>query len=83
MALDFCKFIQDKPTSDDIVYEIGDIDLSGEINVLDTTALQLYVSKNGDLTDAQLKLADLDGDGKIDVGDVTALQRIISKRKAL
>lgn len=83
VALDFCKFIQDKPTSDDIVYEIGDIDLNGEINVLDTTALQLYVSKNGDLTDAQLKLADLDGDGKIDVGDVTALQRIISKQKTL
>ena len=42
----------------------------------------MYVSKNADFTDTQLKLADVDGNGKIDIGDVTELQRIISINKA-
>lgn len=82
VALDYCTFIKDKPDNDDnnndIEYQLGDINLDGTLNVLDITALQMYVSKNGDLTEDQLKIADIDGDGKIDVGDVTALQRLVS-----
>lgn len=80
VALDFCKYLRDKPIDDNTEYELGDIDLNGMINVLDITQLQLYVSRNGNLSDKQLSLSDIDGDGKIDVGDVTALQRIVSQR---
>lgn len=79
VALDFCKFVSDKPNEDEVNYEIGDIDLNGTINVLDITALQIYVSGNNNLSDAQISLADIDGNSKIDVSDVTALQRIVSQ----
>lgn len=79
IALDFCKFISDKQSDDEISYEIGDIDLNGTINVLDITALQIYVSGNNNLNETQIGLADVDNNGKIDVSDVTALQSIVSK----
>ena len=56
--------------------------MNGTIDILDITELQMYVSKNADFTDTQLKLADVDGNGKIDISDVTELQRIISLNKA-
>lgn len=80
VALDFCKFLRDEPANDVGEYEIGDIDMNGEITVLDVTHLQIYVSRNCDFSAEQLRLADVDGNGKIDVVDVTELQRIVSRR---
>lgn len=82
VALDFCKFLRDEPAGDVGEYEIGDIDMNGEITVLDVTHLQIYVSRNCDFSEEQLRLADVDGNGRIDVGDVTELQRIVSRRTA-
>ena len=79
VALDFCKFLRDEPAGDVGEYEIGDIDMNGEITVLDVTHLQIYVSRNCDFSAEQLRLADVDGNGKIDVVDVTELQRIVSR----
>lgn len=79
VALDFCKFLRDEPAGDVGEYEIGDIDMNGEITVLDVTHLQIYVSRNCDFSEEQLRLADVDGNGKIDVVDVTELQRIVSR----
>ena len=79
VALNFCKFLRDEPAGDVGEYEIGDIDMNGEITVLDVTHLQIYVSRNCDFSAEQLRLADVDGNGKIDVVDVTELQRIVSR----
>lgn len=79
VALDFCKFLRDEPTGNVGEHEIGDIDMNGEITVLDVTHLQIYVSRNCDFSAEQLRLADVDGNGKIDVVDVTELQRIVSR----
>ena len=82
VALDYCKYLRDKPLDNGNNYEHGDINMNGAVDILDITELQMYVSKNADFTDTQLKLADVDGNGKIDISDVTELQRIISLNKA-
>ena len=82
VALDYCKYLRDKPLDNGNNYEHGDVNMNGTVDILDITELQMYVSKNADFTDTQLKLADVDGNGKIDIGDVTELQRIISLNKA-
>ena len=82
VALDYCKYLRDKPLDNGNNYEHGDVNMNGAVDILDITELQMYVSKNADFTDTQLKLADVDGNGKIDISDVTELQRIISLNKA-
>lgn len=78
VALNYCVFIKDKP--DDMDFELGDVNMDGEINVLDVTALQLYISGCSTFNAEQKKLVDINTDGKTDVVDVTMLQTIISER---
>lgn len=76
IALDYCKYV-----GNDSSYELGDINMDGNLTVADITALQLYISGDIELSDEQFALADIDGNGKINVGDVTALQDIVSNQE--
>lgn len=58
---------------DDVV--MGDVDLSGEADMVDVTYLQRYTIKFYSITARQLKAADVLRDGEVDVTDVTYLQR--------
>lgn len=58
-------------------YEIGDVDLSGRVDVKDATLIQSYIASLTTLTDEQLAVADVNGDSTINVLDATAVQRSI------
>lgn len=57
---------------------LGDVDLDGEISIMDATLLQSYLSGQATLTEGQLERCDFDGDGEISVLDATALQIYLS-----
>lgn len=54
---------------------MGDVDLSGEADIVDVTYLQRYSIKMYSITARQLKAADVLRDGEVDITDVTYLQR--------
>ncbi len=56
-------------------YPKGDVNLDGQLSVLDSTLLQKYIAASETLNDTQLYLADFNGDGKVDVLDATAIQK--------
>ena len=58
----------------------GDVDLNDEINVLDATKIQRYLSRYEQLSELQLDVADADEDGAITVMDVTHIQRYVAKQ---
>lgn len=60
----------------------GDLDGDGTLDILDVTALQMYLSDfsglPADFSDPQiLALSDFNGDGVVNVRDVTAMQRAL------
>lgn len=69
-------------TADKTVYakwlKIGDVNLDGEIDINDVTAIQRYIAKLDTLSAKQLIAADADGDGGIDIIDATHLQKYIT-----
>ena len=58
-------------------YEIGDVDLSGIVDIRDATLIQSYSVALKELSDYQLSLADVNGDGAVNVADATQIQRIL------
>lgn len=60
-------------------YEIGDVDLSGVVDIRDATLIQSYSADLKSLSDYQFSLADLNGDGKVNVTDATQIQRILAE----
>lgn len=58
----------------------GDIDLNDEINVLDATKLQRFLSKYEDLSELQMSVADANRDSDITVMDVTHIQRCVTNQ---
>ncbi|MBQ5399326.1 MAG: starch-binding protein [Ruminococcus sp.] len=57
----------------------GDVNLDGNFDVRDATAVKRYVAKLITLTNEQKKIADVDKNGDVDVRDATKMQRIIAK----
>ena len=57
----------------------GDINLDGQINVVDATLLQSAAVDYVRVTDTQTALADVNGDGRVSVLDVTCVQKYIAK----
>ncbi len=55
-------------------YTLGDVDLDGEISVLDASAIQLYLVDKLDLTDTQKLSADTDKDNTVSVLDASSIQ---------
>lgn len=60
-------------------YEIGDVDLSGVLDIRDATLIQSYTADIKPLSDYQLTLADVNGDGTVNVSDATQIQRILAE----
>lgn len=69
------KFVDITP----VKYIMGDIDLDGQITILDVTLLQRYYAEQNILTNIQLSVADLDGDKDININDATSIQRKIAE----
>lgn len=55
-------------------YSLGDVDLDGEISVLDAAAIQLHLVDKKPLSSSQLDFADTDKDGDISVLDAARIQ---------
>lgn len=58
-------------------YEIGDVDMSGFVDIRDATLIQSYSADIKELSDYQLSLADVNGDGSVNVSDATQIQRVL------
>ena len=73
----------DKPTestsTDVSKYKLGDVDLSGEVNISDVTAIQKYIAKLVTFSNEQVKLADTDGDKRVSIKDATLIQKLLAK----
>ncbi len=57
----------------------GDIDLSGSINVKDSTAIQKHVALLNPLSNIALSVSDVNMDESIDIQDATIIQKHIAK----
>ena len=55
---------------------LGDVDMSGEVNITDVVALVNYILSN-DSSSSVLSTGDMDGNGTIDITDVVALVNLI------
>ena len=55
-------------------YEKGDVDLNGDVNVMDATTTQRHLAQIITLQDIQLSLADTNSDYIISIMDVTLIQ---------
>ena len=60
------------------VYDIGDVNLDGTVNIDDVTAIQKYLAELETLSEEQPALADTNGDGAIDISDATHLQMYLA-----
>ena len=57
---------------DGVIAEIGDVNLNGEVNVVDIVALVGYIL-DGSLTDSQIIASDVNQDGATNISDIVAL----------
>ncbi len=60
-------------------YDLGDADLSGEININDVTVIQKYLVEIETFTAEQILLSDTDGDGRISIKDATQIQKLLAE----
>ncbi len=58
--------------STDPTYAVGDVNMDGNVNIADVTALIDYLL-NGDASVIDLTAADVNEDGNVNIADVTAL----------
>lgn len=73
------KLVLMKTDFDDISdYELGDINMDGEVTQADHTLLQNYLNGSGSLTGKQYKLADMNEDGVLNSADLLLLQQKIN-----
>ncbi len=61
-------------------YLVGDVDLDTEITIIDTTAIQLYLSKNLELNDDELLAADIDLNDEVNIIDTTYIQLYLANK---
>lgn len=64
--------------SDMQIYDKGDVNGDGKLNIRDATAIQKYLAKILELDENAVELADFNGDGKLNVKDATAIQKTIA-----
>ena len=67
------------PASDrGVTVLLGDADESGEVSILDVTAIQRKLAE-ADVSPFSEQAADVDGDGQVTIADVTAIQRYLAE----
>lgn len=57
----------------------GDVDLSGEVSIIDATYIQRHLAKLTTLSEASLALADVDDTPGVSIIDATTIQRYLAK----
>ncbi len=62
-----------------ILVILGDVNINGEVTILDATFIQRHLAKLETLNDEQLKRADTDKNGNITIKDATQIQMLIAK----
>lgn len=60
------------------VFDLGDVNEDGEVNVIDVTDVQLYAAGDTSLHPFNLQTADVNQDGKVNVQDATEIQLLIA-----
>ena len=63
-----------------VEFILGDVDNSGEITILDVTAIQRMLAKISTFTDSQIEAGDTNKDGEVDILDATTIQRLLAKK---
>ena len=58
--------------------EVGDVDLDGDITIIDATLIQRFLVDLENLSDEALAQADADRDGDVSILDATAIQRYLA-----
>lgn len=56
---------------------LGDVNLDGNVNITDATAIQKYLAGSVEFSEVRKLNADVNGDGNITVTDATAIQKMI------
>ena len=74
MAVSVFSAVEDE-TKDALVY--GDVNIDGDITVIDATDIQKYIVGLEELTADSKLVADVDSDGAISVMDATSIQKYI------
>lgn len=59
--------------------QLGDVNMDGEINISDVTAIQRHLAQIETFSGESLLAADTSGDGAVDINDATLLQRYLAK----
>lgn len=60
-------------------YHIGDVNLDGNVDILDVTYIQKHMARISVLTGDALAKADTDYNTRVDIKDATHIQKILAK----
>lgn len=64
---------------DEIKYELGDVDMDGEITISDVTLIQKNLADIESFTDESEYLADVDKNGTVNIDDATIIQKYLAE----
>ncbi len=76
--VDICTNAELSAVGESVVI-MGDVDISGKVNVKDATAIQKFLAVMIELSDVQLFAADTDENGKVNIRDATGVQKWCAK----
>ena len=66
------------PTPGGTTYENGDVNMDGNLNIKDATAIQKHIASIITFSQESIKYADYNCDGNINIKDATAIQKKIA-----
>ncbi|MBQ8860979.1 MAG: hypothetical protein IJ015_06575 [Ruminococcus sp.] len=62
-----------------ILYDYGDVNKNGAVEVVDATLIQQHLAKLTYLTDLQFQLCDVNDDGEVNIFDASFVQQYVAK----
>jgi hypothetical protein len=60
-------------------YELGDVDLDGEVTIMDATLTQMYLAEKTELNQEQIEIADTGKDSTVSIMDATSIQMFVAQ----
>ena len=61
-------------------FEVGDVNMDHEIDVLDATVILKYSVERYYLNDSQIEIADVNNDGNVDILDAAEIQKYAAEK---